>query len=53
MNKKATLALFISVAGLVSHPEILGLLSEKWAGYFSLLGIILQALTKAINEAEA
>lgn len=50
MNKKAILALMVSLAGLLSHPEVLGLLSEEWAAVVSALGIALQALTKAINE---
>lgn len=44
-------ALVISVAGIMTHPEILGLLPEKWAVAVSGIGIILQAITKSlINE---
>jgi hypothetical protein len=40
--------ILVSVGGLLSHPEILNLLPEKWALVASASGILIQAVTKAL-----
>lgn len=44
----AIIAILVSVGGLLTHPEILGLLPEKIALSLSALGIVLQAISKGL-----
>lgn len=46
------IALLIAIAGIMTHPEILGLVPEKVAIVISSLGIMLQALTRSIVPKE-
>lgn len=47
-RKLGWISLIISLAGMMTHPEILGLLPERWAVGISFLGMLLQAITKRI-----
>jgi hypothetical protein len=40
----------VSVVGLLAHPEILNLLPAKVATVVSVSGIVLQAITKGIQQ---
>ena len=45
-------ALIVAIAGILTHPEILGLVPEKISYILSGVGIILQAITKSIAARE-
>ena len=45
----ALIALLIAVAGLATHPDILGLLPEKWSFIVSGFGAFLQAITRSLQ----
>lgn len=42
------ISLGISIVGLLSHPEVLNILPENFAAAISVIGIILQALSKSV-----
>ena len=42
------IGLVIALGGLLSQPEILNFLPEKWATVASALGIFIQAVTKSL-----
>jgi len=44
------LSALVSIAGLLSHPEILNLLPEKYAVIMSAAGVVLQAITKGVQH---
>lgn len=44
------LSALIAIAGLLSHPEILNLLPEKYAVILSAVGVILQSVTKGVQH---
>jgi uncharacterized membrane protein YfcA len=44
------LSALVSVGGLLSHPEILNLLPEKYAVVMSAVGVVLQAITKGVQH---
>lgn len=47
-NLQAILALLVSIGGLTAHPEVMGLLPEKWALAVTIIGIIAQAFTQQV-----
>lgn len=44
----AFIAILVAVSGLLMHPDILGVLPEKWAVVVSGVGILLQAITRSV-----
>lgn len=56
MVKKARIpalaAVLVSISGLAVSPDFLGIFPEKVAALVSVLGIVLQAVTKSITDAE-
>lgn len=40
----------VAIGGLLSHPEILNLLPEKYAVIVSAIGVLLQAITKGVHH---
>lgn len=47
-NWKAALALIVSICGLASRPEALGLLPDTWANAITLVGLVAQAITQQV-----
>lgn len=45
INWAGVLGVVVSVGSLLSHPEILNLLPERWAVIGSAIGVAIQALT--------
>ena len=50
INLKAIGAAIVSVGGLLSHPEVMNVLPEKYALGVSILGVIAQSVTSPIKK---
>lgn len=50
LHTAGMLAALVTLAGLASEPAILNVLPEKYAHILTAVGIVLQAITKGIQQ---